>query len=107
MPKRYTEAELMEFENCRDYYQAAYAVRELTNYIRHVVGTVEIPQFHPLPTAVERSIIRHRRKLISERVPASELRRIRAIEREQTKWRGHPRYRPQWTENRNADSASA
>ena len=74
MPKRYTEAELMEFENCPRY-QASSVVRELTDYIRKVVGTAEIPQFQPLPSAVERSIIRHRRKLISERVPASELRR--------------------------------
>ena len=92
MPKRYTEAELMEFENCPRY-QGSSVVRELTDYIRKVVGTVEIPQFHPLPTAVERSILRHRRKLALERIDRATLRKLRVT----PKWRWKP-----FTEKANA-----
>ena len=79
--KRYTEAELIDFEN----YFRDRRVAELTNYIRRVVGTVEIPQFPALPNAIERSILRHRRKLAREAADRALLRHLRRVARGQSR----------------------
>lgn len=71
LPK-YTEAELLEFEE-----HFGREVCELTDYIRQVVGTVEIPPFAPLPDAVTRSIMRNRRKVAREELPPEVLRHFK------------------------------
>ncbi len=57
-------------------------VLKLTEYIRVAVGTAEIPPFKPFPDAVERAIIRHKRKLALQAIEQAELRRLQKIARE-------------------------
>lgn len=79
--RRYTEAELLEFE------RQPWRIGELTEYIRREIGTVEIPQFRPFPNTQERAIMRHQRKLIYKQTDPEVLKKLEKIARTQRSWK--------------------
>ena len=85
--KRYTEGELIQIENK---YLGWHDIRELTDYIRKTVGTVEVPQFPPYD-AIQRSILRHRRKLARAQVDQALQRHLRLVQREIDRQKGRTR----------------